>query len=149
MIQDDNPSLPQESAADPPAWPVVSASDIRIAEWDWDLAYMGVYLRLEICNSSPYLVREATLRIDGRGQTAQRVVATRELKVGPLFPGVYVHYNGGPHGWAGCLDALSVQVCEVKLGAPAARRRRSSTWDPYPISVLMTSSFGSVISSMV
>jgi hypothetical protein len=46
-------------------------------------------------DGSPYLVREAELRIDGNGQTTQRVVASRVLKVGPLFPGVYVHEEVG------------------------------------------------------
>jgi len=31
-------------------WPVVSPDKIVVAESDWDLAYMGVYLKLEICN---------------------------------------------------------------------------------------------------
>ena len=38
----------------------------------------------------------------------------------PLLPGqahefTLVHYHGGPHGWAGCLDAVSVDVCDISL----------------------------------
>jgi hypothetical protein len=42
--------------------------------------------------------------------------------VDPLPPGqahefTLVHYDGGPHDWAGCIDAVSVEVREVKLRA--------------------------------
>ena len=115
----DNLLLPNDTAGSP-AWPSVSPRLIGVAEWDWDPAYMGVYLRLEICNNSPYLVREATLRIDGRGQTVQRVVASRDVRVGPLFPGVYHHEEvgiGDPAGISGVsFDVLA--ACAVGLGPP-------------------------------
>lgn len=82
-------------------WPIVPPGLIRIEEWDWDPHYMGVDLRLEIRNRSPYLVREAELRIDGTGPgdpaagVRGGLVASRTVKVGPLFPGVSVRENIG------------------------------------------------------
>jgi hypothetical protein len=40
----------------------------------------------------------------------------------PLMPGqdyefAIVHYDGGPHDWARCRGAVSVEVCELKLQA--------------------------------
>jgi hypothetical protein len=101
-------------------WPVVSPDKIVVAESDWDLAYMGVYLRLEICNRSPFLVREAELRIDGRGAATPGVVTSREIKVGPLFPGVYVHEEVGI-GAQGGISGVSfdtVAVHAVRLTPP-------------------------------
>jgi hypothetical protein len=125
---DDKSRSPATDLMDNPLdWPVVSPGEIGIAEWDWDLAYMGVYLRLEICNRSPYLVREATLRIDGRGQTTQRVVTSREVTVGPLFPGVYVHEEvgvGAREGISGVsfdlVTALAVRLTPPSEMVPAA-----------------------------
>jgi hypothetical protein len=82
---------------------------------------MGVYLRLEICNHSPYLVREATLRIDGFGQTTQKIVTSRVVTVGPLFPGVYVHEEvgvGAPEGISG-VSFESVTARAVTLTPPS------------------------------
>jgi hypothetical protein len=105
---------------DASAWPAVSPGQIGIAEWDWDLAYMGVYLRLEVRNASPYLVREAELRIDGRGKTTQGIVASRVINVGPLFPGVYVHAEvgiGAPEGISGVsFDPVTARA--VRLTPP-------------------------------
>ena len=92
---DDGPSARPGIAGDPLIWPVVTPGNIVIADFEYDLAYMGVYLRLEICNRSPYLVREAQLRVDGRGQTVQKIVTSETITVGPLFPGVHVHEEVG------------------------------------------------------
>jgi hypothetical protein len=102
-------------------WPVVTPNQIVIAEYDWDLAYMGVYLRLEICNRSPYLVREAELRIDGKGPGSDRVVTSREVKVGTLFPGVYLHEEVGigEQGGIGGVSFNSVAAHAVRLTPPA------------------------------
>ena len=89
MAVNDEPSL-STVADDPSAWPVVSPSDIVIPDFDYDLAYMGVSARLEICNRSPYLVRAAEVRVDGIGRTVQKVVTSRFVVVGPLLPGVRV-----------------------------------------------------------
>jgi hypothetical protein len=121
MILDDNSLSRSGFTEDPVVWPEVSPENIVIAEWDWDLAYMGVYLRLEICNRSPYLVREAEIRIDGCGQTVQRVVTSRQVKVGPLFPGVYVYEEvgiGAREGISG-LSFNSVMARAVRLTPPA------------------------------
>lgn len=97
----DGPVKPRDLGEARAVWPIVSPGFIRIEEWDWDPHYMGVDLRLEICNRSPYLVREAELRIDGTGPgdpaagVRGGVVASRTVKVGPLFPGVFVHENVG------------------------------------------------------
>jgi hypothetical protein len=29
-----------------------------------------------------------------------------------------LHYRGGPHGWAGCLDGVSVDVSELRVHHP-------------------------------
>jgi hypothetical protein len=121
MILDDHSLSRSGSSEIPVVWPEVSPENIVIAEWDWDLAYMGVYLRLEICNRSPYLVRAAEIRIDGCGQTVQRVVTSRQIKVGPLFPGVYVHEEigiGAREGISG-LSFNSVMARAVRLTPPA------------------------------
>lgn len=97
----DGPVKPKDFREVRAVWPIVSPGFIRIEDWDWDPHYMGVDLRLEICNRSPYLVREAELRIDGTGPGDPAVgirgglVASRTVKVGPLFPGVFVHENVG------------------------------------------------------
>ena len=91
----DRPSSDPGSSNDVQPWPVVSPSDVWIAEFDWDLAYMGVYLRLQACNASAYLVREAEIRIDALAQASQSVVTSRLLRVGPLLPGVRVHEEVG------------------------------------------------------
>ncbi len=95
------PVKPEDLREARPVWPTVSPGFIRIEEWDWDPHYMGVDLRLEICNRSPYLVREAELRVNGTGPgdpaagVRGGLVASRTIKVGPLFPGVYVHEDIG------------------------------------------------------
>ena len=94
-MADDGPSARPDIAGDPLIWPVVTPGNIVIADFEYDLAYMGVYLRLEICNRSPYLVREAELRVDGRGQKVQKIVTSETITVGPLFPGVHVHEEVG------------------------------------------------------
>jgi hypothetical protein len=112
----DNPQAPSPARSD---WPVVTPDDIVIADFEYDLAYMGVYLRLEICNISPYLVREAELLIEGRGP-ADRASRTRELKVGPLLPGVRFHAEiglGAPGGIQGVsFDSLAARA--VRLTPP-------------------------------
>jgi hypothetical protein len=65
MIIDNDRASRSNFKNDPPAWPQVSADKIGIPDFTSDLAYMGLYLKLEILNNSPYLVREAELRIDG------------------------------------------------------------------------------------
>jgi hypothetical protein len=112
MIADDNSSSP---------WPTVSPDDIVVPDFGCDLAYMGFYLRLEVCNHSPYLVREVELRIDGRGQTVPRIVTSREIRVGPLFPGVIVHEEvgiGAREGISG-FSFESVAAHAVRLTPPA------------------------------
>ncbi len=119
MFMDDEP---HRTDTDPhsAAWPVVPPSQVGIVEWDWDPHYMGMDLRLEILNSSPYLVAEATLRIDGRGRSAQRIVASRVVQLGPLFPGVPVRREvgiGAPEGISG-LSFETVAVRAVGLTPP-------------------------------
>ncbi len=101
-------------------WPVVSPDEIGIADWAYDLAYMGVYLKLEICNRSPFLVREGELRSDGRGPGSQRGGTSREVKVGPLFPGVYFHEEIGisEQGGIGGVSFNTVAAYAVKLTPP-------------------------------
>jgi hypothetical protein len=121
MIADDDSSSRPGSTEGPVVWPVVSPGTIVIAEWDCDLAYMGFYLRLEICNRSPYLVREAELRIDGFGRGTQRVVTSRAINVGPLLPGEYIHEEvgiGAREGIQG-LSFNSVKAQAVRLTPPA------------------------------
>jgi hypothetical protein len=99
----------------------VSPDDIVVPDFGCDLAYMGFNLRVEICNRSPYLVREAELRIDGRGRTVPRVVTSREVRVGPLFPGVIIHEEvgiGAPEGISG-VSFHSVAAHAVRLTPPA------------------------------
>lgn len=124
-VNDDNSSRPA-GPDDPSEWPVVSPNDIGVAELDSDLAYMGLYLKLEIRNNSSYLVREAELRIDGKGPgipgrvTPRGVATTREIKVGPLFPGVYAHEEIGI-GAQGGITGVSfdfVTARAVKLTPP-------------------------------
>ena len=93
---------------------------IGVADFEYDLAYMGVYVRLKVRNSSPYLVREAELRIDGRGQTVPRVVTSRTVLVGPLFPGEAVPAEegiGDPAGISG-LHFEEVAARAVPLTPP-------------------------------
>jgi hypothetical protein len=106
---------------DQSVWPIVSPDDIGVAEFDWDLAYMGVYLRLEICNYSPYLVREAEISVLGYGRGTQRTVTTREIKAGPLFPGVYHHEEVGigEPGGIGGVGFRSIMAHAVRLTPPA------------------------------
>ncbi|HSQ79405.1 MAG TPA: hypothetical protein VLN41_02325 [Candidatus Bathyarchaeia archaeon] len=98
---EDAPSRRLADPDDDPEWPVVSPNEIGVAEFDADLAYMGYFLKLEICNRSPYLVREATLHIEAQGpgmpgmETTRGVATTRDLTVGPLFPGAYYHEEIG------------------------------------------------------
>lgn len=87
MTVDSSLPTPPDGGAATTSWPVVSAGRIGVVDFEYDLAYMGVYVRLKVRNSSPHLVREAELRIDAYGQTARRVVTSRKLLVGPLFPG--------------------------------------------------------------
>jgi hypothetical protein len=94
-MDEDGPSSPPDEAAGGSGWPTVSADRIGVADFTYDLAYMGVYARLKIRNSSPYLLREAELRIDGRGQTVPKVVTSRTVLVGPLFPGEAVPAEQG------------------------------------------------------
>ncbi len=100
---------------------MVSPSEIAIADWDWDLAYMGVYLRLEICNRSRYLVREATLRIEGQGRGGLGVVTSRLVHMGPLFPGVRVHEEVGvsAQGGIGGIGIETLAAHAVGLTPPA------------------------------
>jgi hypothetical protein len=120
MAVNDEPSL-SNVADDPSAWPVVSPSDIGIPDFHYDLAYMGVYVRLEISNGSPYLVREAELRVDGIGKTVQKVVTSRFITVGPLFPGVRVFEEvgiGAREGISG-LRFESLAARAVRLTPPS------------------------------
>ena len=85
MIVDDNPSPRSDFAEDPSMWPVVSPSEIAIAEWILDMP------RAEW---DPHRLPAAP---DAVCDPAD-----------PLPPGqahefTLVHYDGGPHGWAGCL----------------------------------------------
>lgn len=122
----DGPGEPNDPREDRAVWPVVAPSFIRIEEWDWDPHYMGVDLRLEICNRSPYLVREAELRVDGTGPgdpaagVRGGLVASRTVKVGPLFPGVYVHeaIELGARGGITGVSFESVAVRAVGLTPP-------------------------------
>jgi hypothetical protein len=91
----EHPSSDSGSGNDAQPWPVVSPSEVWIAQFDWDLAYMGVYLRLQVCNFSAYLVRETEIRVDALAQATQRVLTSRVLRVGPLLPGVRVHEEVG------------------------------------------------------
>ena len=125
MILDDDPTTTPDPQEDPSGWPIVSPGDIVVAEWDWDLAYMGVYLRLEICSRSPYLVREAVLRIDGKGQGSDRVVASRWAKVGPLLPGVRVREEVGISAQGGI---GGVSFTSVRASAAVDRVARCRAW---------------------
>jgi hypothetical protein len=126
MTIDDVPPSRPDRRQEPSGWPVVSPDHIGVDDYEYDLAYMGVYLRLEILNRSPYLVREAILRVDAlgpgtAGATARGgVVASRGIKVGPLFPGVPVREElgiGAPGGITG-LSFESVAAQAVKLTHP-------------------------------
>lgn len=126
MIADD-PSPPGPgSPPEPSDWPVVPPAYVGVDDYEYDLAYMGVYLRLDICNRSPYLVREATLRVDGLGPgvegavSPKGVVTSREIRVGPLFPGVLFREElgiGAPGGITG-LSFETVAADAVKLTPP-------------------------------
>ncbi len=117
---DDGASSGRGPGDDTGAWPVISRNDVGIPIVETDLAYMGFYLRMEIKNFSSYLVREAVLRIDGKGPgipgqiTPDGVVTSREIKVGPLLPGVFFHEEigigarGGINGYS--FDTVSVQA---------------------------------------
>lgn len=127
MAVNDEPSL-SNAPDDPSAWPVVSPSAITIPDFDYDLAYMGMNVRLEICNTSPYLVREAELRVDGIGRTTQKVVASRFVVVGPLWPGVAVFEEvgvGAREGISGLhfkpLAARAVRLTPPTDMAPASQ----------------------------
>lgn len=110
----------------PGSWPIVPPDKVGIPDFEADLAYMGFSLKLKICNSSSFLVRRAELRIDGKGPgipgqiTPKGVVTSREIKVGPLLPGVYFHEEigigarGGINGYG--FETLSVQA--VRLTPP-------------------------------
>jgi hypothetical protein len=126
MIIDDDPPSRPDRRQEPSGWPLVSPGHIGVDDYEYDLAYMGVYLRLEILNRSPYLVREATLRVDGLGPGAAGttapggVVTSREIKVGPLFPGVPFREElgiGAPGGITG-LSFESVAAQAVRLTPP-------------------------------
>jgi hypothetical protein len=122
-IDDDSTSrpAPPDRAKCPSAWPEVSPDKIVVPDFASDLAYMGLYLKLEIVNRSPYLVREAELRIDGRGPGSPRTVTSREVKVGPLFPGVWFHEEVGIGAQGGVtgLRFNSVSAQAVKLTPPS------------------------------
>jgi len=120
MTANDNPPSRPDSRNDLAPWPIVSPDEIVIAEWDWDMAYMGVYLKLEICNRSPYLVREAELRIDGRAQGVPGIATSREIRTGPLFPGVFVHeeIGIGARGGIGGVSFNFVSAHAVRLTQP-------------------------------
>lgn len=127
MAVNDEPSL-SNGADDPSAWPVVSPSAIAIPDFDYDLAYMGMNVRLEICNHSPYLVREAELRVDGIGRTTQKVVASRFVVVGPLWPGIAIIEEvgvGAREGISGMhfkpLAARAVRLTPPAEMAPASQ----------------------------
>ena len=103
-----------------PAWPVVTPDEIGVPDFHYDLAYMGVLLQIEICNRSSYLVREAELRIDGNAPGSRKVVTSREIKVGPLFPGVYVREEVGigAQGGISGVSFNSVAAQAVRLTPP-------------------------------
>jgi len=122
----DPPPAGPGSRQAPSGWPVVSPGHVGVDDYEYDLAYMGVYLRLDICNRSPYLVREAVLRIDGLGPGAEGavspkgVVTSREITAGPLFPGVLVRKEigiGAPGGVTG-LRFETIAVDAVRLAPP-------------------------------
>jgi hypothetical protein len=126
MIGEDDPASRSNRRQEPSGWPVVSPHHIGVDDYEYDLAYMGVYLRLEIVNRSPYLVREAMLRVDGLGPggegavTHGGVVASKEIRVGPLFPGIPVHEEigiGAPGGVTG-LKFESLEAHAVRLTPP-------------------------------
>ncbi|MBN1998276.1 hypothetical protein JW935_12025 [candidate division KSB1 bacterium] len=121
MITDDEKSSQSNLSKGPEVWPVVAPEDVRVAEYESDLAYMGFYLKLKIANRSPYLVREAVLRIDGFVGGFHQVNASQEVKVGPLFPEIYVHEEVGI-GARGGITGLrfnSVSADAVRLTPPS------------------------------
>jgi hypothetical protein len=121
MTLDDDSSVPPGSAKDPSAWPEVSPDKIGVPDFTSDLAYMGFYLKLEIVNGSPYLVREAELRIDGTGPGSRMAVTSREVRVGPLFPGVWFHAEVGIGAQGGITGLIfnSVAAHAVRLTPPS------------------------------
>ncbi|OGD21508.1 MAG: hypothetical protein A2Y69_09425 [Candidatus Aminicenantes bacterium RBG_13_59_9] len=111
----------------PSAWPIVLPDEIGVPDYECDLAYMGFNLRLKICNNSPYLVHRAELRVDGRGPGSWKVVTSREVRVGPLFPGVRtveevgIGAQGGITGLGfSCLAAEAVRLTPPDQMVPAA-----------------------------
>jgi hypothetical protein len=120
MAVNDEPSL-SNAPDDPSAWPVVSPSDIGIPDFHYDLAYMGVHVRLQICNRSSYLVREAELRVDGLAPGTGRAVTSRYIRVGPLFPGACVEeeVGVGTQGGISGLDFETLATRAVRLTPPS------------------------------
>ena len=119
-MDDDRPSLSPDGAGRGSVWPTVSPDRIGVADFEYDLAYMGVYVRLKVRNSSPYLVREAELRIDGLGQTRSGIVTSRKVLVGPIFPREDVPAEqgiGDPAGISG-LHFEEVAAHAVRLTPP-------------------------------
>lgn len=129
VVKDDSASQSPHHCR-PPEWPVVSPGNIGVPDFKADLAYMGFYLELKIRNSSSYLVREAVLRIDGKGPgiegqiTRNGVVTSREVKVGPLFPGVDVveEVGIGARGGINGLDFITISARAVRLTPPEQMR---------------------------
>jgi len=129
VVKDDSASQSPHHCR-PPEWPVVSPGNIGVPDFKADLAYMGFYLELKIRNSSSYLVREAVLRIDGKGPgiegqiTRNGVVPSREVKVGPLFPGVDVveEVGIGARGGINGLDFITISARAVRLTPPEQMR---------------------------
>lgn len=130
MTKDDDPSSRLDPKVGSVGWPVVSPDDIGVPDFEADLAYMGFNLRLKIRNSSSYLVREAALRIDGKGPgipgqaTRGGVVTSREVKVGPLLPGVYVceEVGIGAQGGINGLGFVTLSAQAVRLTPPDLMR---------------------------
>lgn len=130
MTKDDGSLFRSGRGDEPVEWPVVSPDDIGVPDFEADLAYMGFSLKLKICNSSSYLVREAVLRIDGKGPgiegqvTTKGVVTSRAVKVGPLLPGVYVceEVGIGAQGGLNGLGFVTLSAQAVKLTPPELMR---------------------------
>jgi hypothetical protein len=93
---------------------------VGVPDFHYDLAYMGVYLQLEVCNFSPYLVGEAEVRIDGFAPGTQKVVTSRTVTVGPLLPQILTRAEvgiGAPGGIGGTRFE-TVRVHPVGLTPP-------------------------------
>ena len=139
MTITDNPPLRSGQTRDPSVWPVVSPDEIVIAEWDWDLAYMAVYvervrLKLQYFETGDEAtggpagpqrepVAEWILDMPRREWNPYELPGPPDAAcdpADPLPPGqayefTLVHYDGGPRGWVGRRAAVSVEVCELKL----------------------------------